>query len=86
MKLIVNVKGGGLKANRETAGLSQQALADKNGVRVRAIQSYEQGSKNLNNAKLVTLLKICNALDCTLSSIITDDVTMEELEKYEERW
>ena len=84
MKLIVNVKAGGLKQNREKANMSQTELANKTGISLRTIQSYEQGQKNLNGAKLVTLLKFCNALDCTLDSIITDEATLAELEKYEE--
>lgn len=86
MKIVVNVKAGGLKKNRESAGMTQTELADKSGINVRMIQKYEQGSNDLNGAKLVTLLKLCNALDCTLSSIITNEETLAELEKYENRF
>ena len=86
MKVVVNVKAGGLKANREKAGMSQPELAEKSGVNLRTIQGLECGQKDLNHSRLITLLKLCNALDCTLSSLITDEATLVELEKYEERW
>ena len=86
MKLIVNVKAGGLKTNREKAGLSQSELSKKSGINIRTIQGLECGQKDLNHSRLITLLKLCNALDCTLSSLITDEETLSELEKYEKRW
>ena len=36
----------------------------------------------LNGAKLLTLLKLCNALECGLADIITDKETREQLSAY----
>ena len=36
--------------------------------------------RDINGAKLATLLKICNALECSLRDIITDPATLEGLE------
>lgn len=43
---------------------------------------YEQGAKDLNGAKLATLLKLCLALDCKLGDILTDEETVKLLEHY----
>lgn len=53
-----------LKRIRELKGLSQSALANKAEVNVRLIQDYEQGHKNINNAKAITVQKLAEALDC----------------------
>lgn len=74
-----------LKSLRLVAGLSQAQLAATTGLNVRTLQHYEQGSKDLNAAKLATLLKVCNALNCSLKDIITDPDTLEELDEYEGR-
>ena len=83
MKITFTVDGGGMKQNRELSGMSQKELAEKTGLSVRMIQNYEQGANDLNGARLSTLLKICLALGCGLSGIITDPETRELLEKYE---
>ena len=84
-KVYFTQLGGGLKQTRESRGISQADLAESSGITVRMIQNYEQGQNDLNGAKLATLLKICNALDCDLSAIITDPDTLDLLEKYENR-
>lgn len=61
-----------LQELRLKAGLSQSRLAAVSGVDKRVIQSYEQGARNLNGAKLLTLLQFCKALNCRLSDIVTD--------------
>lgn len=61
-----------LKELRESAGLSQSKLAAVTGLNVRTLQDYEQGRKNLNGAKLVTLLQLCKALGCKLSALVSD--------------
>lgn len=68
----IDYKNTRLKEQREKAGLSQGKLADKTGLSVRTLQDYEQGRKNLNGAKVVTLLTLCEALDCKLSALISD--------------
>jgi len=84
MKVVINIENGGLKQNREFSGMSQRELAEKTGISIRTIQEYERGSRDLNGAKLVTLLKFCNALGCSLDAILTDSETLEEWKIYED--
>lgn len=87
MNIEINVtyKNDNLKTARLAAGLSQSQLAAAAGINIRMIQYYEQGAKDLNAAKLTTLLKLCNALKCSLREIVTDPETLDLLAAYDER-
>jgi transcriptional regulator with XRE-family HTH domain len=61
-----------LKQKRLEAGLSQRALAEKSGVTIRAIQSYEQGWRDLRKASVGTVLALAKALDCTAEDILEE--------------
>ena len=67
-----------LQRLRKAAGFSQSQLAKLSGVNVQVLQQYERGARDLNGAKLLTLLKLCNALECGLADIITDKETREQ--------
>ena len=54
---------------RTSAGLSQHELADRSGVNIRIIQSYEQRLRDINKAQLSTVAALAKALDCS-----TDDL------------
>lgn len=75
-------KNSRLQNTRLAAGLSQSQLAAATGLNVRTLQCYEQGAKDINNAKLATLLKLCLALDCKLGDILMDEATVKLLEQY----
>lgn len=72
-----------LQQLRKAAKLSQSQLAEVAGVDVRMYQNYEQGVRDVSKAQLSTLLRICNALSCKLSDIVTDQETAELLITYE---
>lgn len=84
MKVVINIENAGLKKNRMLSGISQRELAEKTGISIRTIQEWERGSRDLNGAKFVCLLKICNALGCSLEAILTDPDTLEELRIYKD--
>ena len=63
-----------LKFMRECAGMSQSELAKKSGVSLRAIQSYEQGYKDINKAQVVAVLSLAEALECDVYEIINPRV------------
>ncbi len=79
----VNYKNDNLQQRRQAAGLSQSQLAKLAGVGVRVYQNYEQGVRDISKAQLSTLLRICKALNCKLSDIVTDKETAELLNEYE---
>ena len=72
-----------LKEIRESRGMSQQDLADKAMIHKRMIQAYEQGYRNINGAKLTTLVTFCNVLECYLSEIVDDAQLVKDLKAYE---
>ena len=84
IEIKISYKNEKLQALRLAAGLSQSQLAEETGISVRMIQKYEQGAKDLNGAKLFTLLKLCLALKCRLSDIVTEPEVIELLRIYEE--
>ena len=50
----------------------QQDLAEKTGIPKRMVQAYEQGYRDINGAKLTTLVTFCISLKCHLSEIVDD--------------
>lgn len=73
----------GLKDLREAAGITRAELSKKTLISARMIEAYEQGRKDINGAKIKTLLSICNSLHCKLDDILTDPYTLEQLYEYE---
>ncbi len=67
---------------REMRELTQREIAELSGVSFRMIKDYEQGQRDINGAKLLTLLKLCAALRCRLEDILDDIETLNLLERY----
>lgn len=63
-------KRNALKWMRESKGMTQAELAEKSGVNLRTIQNYEQEFKDIHNGKVVTVLRIAEALDCDVYDIL----------------
>ncbi len=84
VSIKIAYKNENLQRLRKEAGLSQSQLAAAAGIKVQVLQQYERGTRDLNGAKLPTLLKICNALECRLADIITDEETLTLLKAYSE--
>ena len=74
-----------LREIRESRGMSQQDLAEASGITKRMIQAYEQGYRDINGAKLSTLLSLANALHSSPDEIVTDDALIIQLGEYERR-
>ncbi|MCL2111309.1 MAG: helix-turn-helix domain-containing protein [Clostridiales bacterium] len=72
-----------LKAMREAAGFSQSQFATATGITVKNVQNYEQGKRDLNGAKLATILKFCATLSCRMEDVLTDPDTLDLLAAYE---
>lgn len=70
-----------LKEMRKNAGLTQPQVAELAEINLNMLKFYEQGVKDINGAKLKTLLKICKVLNCGLQDIVTDEETLELLDE-----
>lgn len=79
----VSYRNDKLQSARQKKDMSQSQLAKASGISVRVLQEYERGARDISGAKLATLLKLCNALECSLRDIVTDQETIELLNVYE---
>lgn len=70
-----------LQELRTAAGFTRQQLSELSGVNVRLIERYEQGERDINGAKLKTLLRLCASLGCELKDIVDDEETLDFLSK-----
>lgn len=57
-----------MKRYRESAGFSQQGLADAAGVHKRNIQEWEK--KGVEHAIVENVLKVTAVLDCTIDDLL----------------
>ena len=71
-----------LKEIRESRGMSQTDLANATGIPKRMIQAYEQGYRDINGAKLTTLVTFANALNCPINQIVTDEALIARINTY----
>lgn len=58
--------GDAIRARRQTAGLSQEALADAAGINRTHMGEVERGKRNVS---LVALIAIASALGCTVADL-----------------
>lgn len=70
-----------LKRIREAAELSQSKLAEKSSVKLRMIQVYEQGYRDIDGANIETLVDLASALGCKLTDILESETLKEKLLK-----
>lgn len=59
-----------LKQIRIKKGITRKELAEKSGISARTIESYEQGKRNINKAKIETIIKLSKALECNIEDIM----------------
>ena len=70
-----------LQERRLAAGLTQVQLAEAVGIAKGVLCHYEQGSRNLDGAKLETLARLAIACRCTIPDILEDPKLGDLLEK-----
>jgi transcriptional regulator with XRE-family HTH domain len=68
-----------LRDIRTQKGISRMKLAELSGINIRTLEAYEQGAKDINGAKLKTLLKLCETLECKLVDLVDDKELLELL-------
>lgn len=72
-----------LRSFRKKEKLTKTQLSDLAGISMRTIDDYETGKRDINGAKVKTLLKLCKALSCRLEDILTDEETLDLLQEIE---
>ena len=71
-----------LQYERKKAKLSQNQLATKAKVNVQTIQALEIETNDINNSRLITLLKLATALNVRLENIVTNEELISLLKDY----
>lgn len=66
-----------LKAARRAAGLTQKQLAAQSGVKLRAIQLYEQNQLDLRRASVSSALALANTLSCAIEDLVWQPIVLE---------
>lgn len=59
-----------LKRIRKDRKITQATLAESAGVNLRTLQDYEQGAKDINGVRGITLYKLAQALNCTVEDLL----------------
>ena len=62
-----------IKSARQSAGLTQQQLADQTGINVRQIQKVESGDIKLSNLTAANYLRLCRELSLDPWKIIAEE-------------
>lgn len=61
-----------IKLARQSAGLTQQQLADRAGINVRQIRKIESGEIKLSNLTAGNYIRICQVLDLDPWKLLDD--------------
>lgn len=61
-----------LEIERRAAGMSRQKLSELSGVNKRAIESYEQGRVDINDAAVSKVHDIAKAIGCPIEKILNE--------------
>ncbi len=68
-----------LRKLRKDRGLTVKKLADKSGVSYRTLLHYETGERNIDGAKLDTLISIAMALNVDIRDILESNLLIAKL-------
>lgn len=59
-----------IKEARLNAGLKQEELAMKSGVKLSTLQKLERGASNINGATVETVLRLAHTLGVTVEDLV----------------
>lgn len=68
----------GLKAARKASVLTQKQLAAQSGVKLRAIQLYEQNQLDLRRASVSSALALAKTLHCSIEDHVWQPIALDE--------
>lgn len=66
-----------LQKLRIAKGFSQKDLSVASGVTLRAIQCYEQRTRNIDSARLNILCSLAISLDCKIEDMLEDETLID---------
>ena len=81
IRLKKNLKETKLQIIRVRKKMSQDDLSNSSGVPVSTIRCYEQGSRDINGAKLETLCALSDSLGCKIPDILEDNDLVKKFDK-----
>lgn len=61
-----------LELARREAGMSRKKLAETSGVKIRAIEMYEQRRTNINDASAARVRDMAKAIGCSIEKIMNE--------------
>lgn len=61
-----------LEIARREAGMSRKKLAETSGVKIRAIEMYEQRRTNINDASAARVRDMAKAIGCPIEKIMNE--------------
>lgn len=61
-----------LEIARREAGMSRKKLAETSGVKIRAIEMYEQRRTNINDASAARVRDMAKAIGCSIEKIMNE--------------
>lgn len=67
------------KKVREKKGISQGKLAKITGVSPATIKAYDQGYRNIDEAKIKTVAELSSALACGITDILEDEELIKKI-------
>lgn len=73
----------GMKTLRLSKNWTQTQLAEVSGVSVNVIKALEKNVRSTDRAQIDTLARICKALGCKISEVLTDDELIDIVEECE---
>lgn len=66
---------------RKKVGLSQSELSNQSGVKLRTIQEYELGRRQIDNAHIDTLVGIANVLRVPFYELMEDALRINQIKE-----
>lgn len=69
MKMLIK-KTTNLEVIRCGKKMTRKELSEKSKISIRTIESYEQRKRNINNAKMDTIIKLSKVLNCKIDDIL----------------
>ena len=73
MLTLKDIKSCRLRVIRTATGMLQSELADKAGVSIRTLQSYEEGTRSVNKMSLETAYRLAKALNVPMEELVEVD-------------